>query len=57
MGGGGIMAAQSTSLHCSSRVAVVTWREVVKGAPTLGHRVTTGGLVDWILLLDEASDI
>jgi hypothetical protein len=36
-GGGGIMEAQSTSLHCSSRVAIVTWREVAKGALALGH--------------------
>jgi hypothetical protein len=47
-GGGGITAAQSTSLHCSSRVAVVMRREVAKGAAVLGHRVMTDSLVDWI---------
>jgi hypothetical protein len=48
MGGAGITAAQSTSLHCSSRVAVVMRREVAKGAAVLGHRVMTDSLVDWI---------
>jgi hypothetical protein len=31
-GGEGITAAQSTSLHCPSRVAVVARRKVAKGA-------------------------
>jgi hypothetical protein len=33
------MVAQSTSLHCPSKVAVVARREVAKGAAALGHRV------------------
>jgi hypothetical protein len=57
--GGGDNAVQSTSLHCLSRVTVVTQREVAKGAAALGHKVTTDSpqKVEWIWLLDRASDI